>query len=224
VETSGPVVYIVDDDEAVRRSIAMLCGTVGIGARTYASAQEFLADLGHLHSGAIVMDMRLPGINGLDLQQRLRDRGIHVPVIIVTGYGEVPDAIRAIKGGAFDFLEKPLKEQDLLTAIQKAIEYDAVEREQRVRRSAVQSQLASLTSREREILRLILDGCNTRQTSERIGISRKTVDYHRKRLLRKMRADSVVGLLVLIKESGVSIEDTGPPGPRVAQSIAAAVQ
>ena len=223
METSGPVVYIVDDDEAVSRSIAMLCGSVGIGARTYATAQEFLADLDNLRGGAIVLDMRLPGINGLDLQQRLRDRGVHTPVIIVTGYGEVPDAVRAIKGGAFDFLEKPLKEQPLLMAIQKAVEYDALRRQQRSRRSAVQSHLASLTSREHEILRLVLDGCNSRRMSERLGISRKTVDYHRKHLLRKMHADSVVGLLVLLKEAGLSLNDAHPLGLHAPQSVAVGV-
>ncbi len=203
--------YIVDDDEAVSLSIAMLCGSVGIGARTYATAQEFLADLDNLRGGAIVLDMRLPGINGLDLQQRLRGRGIHTPVIIITGYGEVPDAVRAIKGGVFDFMEKPFSEQRLLTAIQKAIEYDAAEQDRWARQSDVQSHLASLTGREHEMLRLVLDGCDSRQMSERLGIGRKTVDYHRKHLLQKMQATSAVGLLVTLREAGLSAMNVSPP-------------
>jgi len=204
MDTTGPIVYIVDDDEAVRTSVATLCATVGISTMTYATAQEFLVGFDPDQRGAIVLDLRLAGINGLDLQQRLRQKNIATPVIIITGYGEVPTAVQAMKNGAFDFLEKPFNTHQLLSVLQKAIEYDADLCDRRRHWSDTQSRIRELTFREDQVMRLMLDGCDAAEVGEKLGINHKTAQFHRKNVLDKMGVDSVVGLLLLLKDMPLS--------------------
>ncbi len=191
-----PAVYIVDDDEAVRGAIEWLLGTVGLQVHTFASGQEFLDSFDATEApGCIVLDVRMPGKGGLEIQAELKALDCPLPVIILTGHGDAPMAARAIKDGAFDFIEKPFNNQALLDIIQKAIHESEALIEARRQRDEVSRRLQSLSERERQVLDLILKGKSNQEMAGELNISRRTVEVHRANLMEKMAAGSIAELM-----------------------------
>ena len=192
---SEPTVFIVDDDQAVARSLRWLIETVRLGVETFASAQAFLDEYDLSKPGCLVLDVRMPGISGLELQERLAARRINVPIIFITGHGDVQMAVRALQAGAFDFVEKPFNDQDLLDRIQKAIAFDAERRGKEAQRAQLQALFASLTPREREVLDLVVEGMSNKAIANTLGLSAKTVEVHRAKVMEKMHARSISDLV-----------------------------
>ncbi len=201
VSVKPATVYIVDDNPAVRDAIRWLVRQVGLDAQTFASAQEFLAAFKPGMRGCLVLDIRMPGLSGLDLQDRLVQSGIQLPVIIVTGHGDVPITVRAMKAGAFEFLQKPFNDQALLDAIQAALEkYDALWRQEDKRSQASRS-LAVLTPREREVLDLLRHGKPNKVIAALLDLSVRTVEGHRANIMDKMGVRSLGQLIELAVKS-----------------------
>ncbi|MEW6249155.1 MAG: response regulator transcription factor [Planctomycetota bacterium] len=198
--TRTPTVFVVDDDQALCESLQWLLESVGLAVRTFPSAEQFLAAYDPADPGCLVLDIRMPGMNGLDLQNRLGGRGITLPVIVITGHGDVPLAVRALRAGAVDFLEKPVHDQLLLQRIRAALERDAATRREQERRSGTAARLAHLTPREREVLELVVAGRANKQIAAELGVTQKTVEVHRKRVMQKMGVRSAVALTRLILE------------------------
>jgi len=192
-----PTVFIVDDDADIRQSLHWLLESVRLPARTFASAQELLDARIAGQPGCLVLDVRMPGMSGLDLQAMLGQAGIHLPVIIITGHADVPMAVRALKGGAFDFIEKPFSDQVLLDRIQRAIELDAQRRSRRATREMIESRLRRLTSREFEVMELVVAGKSNKAIAAAMGLSPKTIEVHRAHVMEKMEAASVAELVRL---------------------------
>lgn len=190
-----PTAYIVDDDESIRTLWRWLLESNAIEVRTFASAREFIDAYRPGGPGCLVLDLRLPGMSGLELQEYLRQREIAIPVVFVTGHGDVPSAVSAIKGGAVDFIQKPFGYREVLAIIQRAFERDAEIREQRAQRSEVAARLARLTEREREVMQRVIEGKLNKVIADELGISVKTVEFHRAKVMEKMGADSVAGLV-----------------------------
>jgi two-component system response regulator FixJ len=185
------VVHIIDDDAAVRRSLALMLGSVGHATRTYAAAEDFLADIEAVEPGCAIIDIRMPGMDGLALQQELRRRGVLMPVVIVTGHGDVALAVQAMKAGAVDFIEKPYAEADMLRAVSAALEREADERQQRVASETATARIATLTPRERDVLRLLVAGWPNKVIAHELGISPRTVEIHRANLMDKLACRSL---------------------------------
>ena len=190
-----PLIAIVDDDDMVRESICMLVRTVGLDARGYASGRAFLDDPQAIDSDCLVLDVRMPGISGLELQQRLTGPLQDVPLIFVSGHGDIPMAVQAMRHGAVDFLQKPVAEQVLLDRIQSAIELARERRERQVNHAVVRARYSLLTGRERDVLAGIVGGAQNKQIAADLGISIRTVEQHRAQLMRKMRARTVAELI-----------------------------
>lgn len=191
-----PIVYLVDDDEALRGAIAWLLGTVGLKVRDFASGQEFLDQFGPVESpGCIVLDVRMPGKSGLEVQQELRAADCPLPVIILTGHGDAPMAARAIKDGAFDFVEKPFNNQALLDTLQKAIHESETRIRTRQHRDEIIRRIQSLSEREHQVLSLIIKGKSNQDMADALDISRRTVEVHRANLMEKMAVTSVAELM-----------------------------
>jgi len=190
----------VDDDEAVCRSLSLLIETVGLKVQTYGSAQDFLDAYDPAQSGCLVLDVRMPGMSGLELQSKLIAESLNIPVIIITGHSDVLLAVQAIKVGAVDLIEKPFRDQDLLDNVQKAIEIDAEVRRRQTKRADIETKMALLTPRELEIIELLVIGKSSKIIGYELGISQKTVDYHRVHILEKMGVDSVVELALLAQK------------------------
>lgn len=201
-----PIVYIVDDDEAMRTSLKWLIESVGLRVLTFASAQAFLAADAPSHAGCLVVDVRMPGMSGLDLQAHLAKRDCRLPVIIITGHGDVAMAVRAMKAGALDFIEKPFNDETLLNSIQRGLDLDATQRRQRLRRADIAARLAQLTPREQEVMALVTDGRANKEIAATLGVSAKTVEAHRARVMDKMQAASLADLvrMALIAEESPS--------------------
>jgi two-component system, LuxR family, response regulator FixJ len=198
-------VFVVDDDASMRKSLRWLFQSVGLGVETYSSAAEFLAGLGDSRSGCIVLDVRMPGMSGLELQEQLSKRGVNLPIIMVTGYGDVPMAVRAMKGGALDFIEKPFNDQDLLDRVRKAMDLDVRKRQEQAEVADVASRLAMLTRREREVMELVAAGLPNKEIGERLNLSKKTVEVHRYHLMRKLGVSSVADLVrmaMVVRDEG----------------------
>lgn len=191
----NPLVMVVDDDAGIRNAMRILLKSVGIEATLYASAQEFLAAYQPSQPGCLVLDIRMPGMSGLELQQQLNLRGAVVPVIFMTGHGDIPMAVEAMQHGAFDFLQKPFRDQDLLDRIQRAIARDAERRESLGEHTRIKSHLESLTAREREVLELMVKGKQNKQIAQELGVSPRTIEIHRARVMEKMEAHSVAELV-----------------------------
>ena len=195
-QTQPPaVVFIVDDDEAVRNSLRLLVKSVGLPASTAKSAQEFLESYDPGHAGCLVLDVRMPGMSGIELQQQLNLRGAVIPVIFITGHGDIPMAVEAMQQGAFDFLQKPFRDQDLVDRIQRALEKDRINRDELTQRSRILERLTSLTPREREVLDLIVSGKPNKIMAADLGLSQRTVEIHRARVMEKMGASSLAQLV-----------------------------
>lgn len=191
-------VFVVDDDHAVRKSLDMLIRSVGLPVQTYSSAQAFLAQYTSEQPGCLVLDVRMPGMSGLELQRHLKEHNVPMPIIIITGHGDVPIAIRALKDGAVEFLEKPFSKQLLLEHIRAALERDAERRREAERQFEIQTRLAALSGREREVMELVVAGKASKQIAVELGISKKTVDVHRTRVMRKLRVESLPELAELV--------------------------
>jgi RNA polymerase sigma factor (sigma-70 family) len=190
-----PTVFVVDDDALVRRSLERLVLSVGLRAKTFSTAQEFLECERPEGPACVVLDIRMPGLSGLDLQEKLSATGLDMPVIFVTGHGTVPMSVRAMKAGAVDFLQKPFDDQILLDAIQRAIDKDRQGREQRAGLRELELRLDSLTPREREVFALVVTGLLNKQIAGELGTSEKTIKVHRARVMQKMEADSLADLV-----------------------------
>jgi two-component system, LuxR family, response regulator FixJ len=197
---SQALVFVVDDDEAVRSSTKLLLKSVGLPAVTYSSAQEFLDNYDPLQPGCVVLDVRMPLMSGLELQQLLNIRGAIIPVIFITGHGDIPMAVEAMQHGAFDFLQKPFRDQDLLDRVQKALEKDRVNRVQLREKTRIQERRDSLTPREREILELMTRGKPNKVMAADLGVSQRTVEIHRARVMEKMGASSLAQLVRMVMD------------------------
>jgi FixJ family two-component response regulator len=195
-------VFIVDDDEAVRGSLKLLLKTLGLPAQAYASAQEFLADFDPQHSGCLVLDIRMPGMSGLELQEELNTRGAMLPIIFITGHGDVPMAVEAMQHGAMDFLQKPFRDQDLLDRINRALEKDRVGRELLGNRERIQARIVELTPREREVLTLVTQGKANKVIAADLQLSQRTVEIHRAHVMEKMGANSLAHLVRMVVDAG----------------------
>ncbi len=194
----SPVVFIVDDDEAVRGSLRLLLKSVGIAASTYASAVEFLDTYNAAQPGCLILDVRMPGMTGLELQERLNVQGAVIPVIFITGHGDIPMAVEAMQAGAFDFLQKPFRDQQLIDCLQRALKRDAANRAELSERGRIQERVASLTPREREVLLLVAEGKANKVMAAELGVSQRTVEIHRARVMEKMGAASLAQLVRMV--------------------------
>jgi FixJ family two-component response regulator len=194
-------VYVVDDDASVRLMLEQLVRSAGLRAETFATAEEFLEHCVASSPGCLVVDLRMPGMGGLELQRTLAERGVALPIILLTGYADVATAVRAMQAHAFDVLEKPFGSQALLDRIRQGVEHDAAAQELRDRRADIDRRLAMLTRREREVLDLVGTGLATKQIAARIGRSVKTVEVHRTRVRRKLGVRSLAEIVRVAIES-----------------------
>jgi FixJ family two-component response regulator len=192
---AAPIVFVVDDDVSVRESLELFIRSAGWGPETFASAHEFLARPRVDVSSCMVLDVSLPDLSGLDLQQRIAGERTDMPIIFITGYGDIPMTVRAMKAGAVEFLTKPFGDDVLLSAIQNAIEHSQTARGQDAERQAVRHCYDSLTPREREVMGLVVSGLLNKQITSRLGTSEITVKAHRGQVMRKMKADSLADLV-----------------------------
>jgi FixJ family two-component response regulator len=197
------VVFVIDDDASLRRAIQRVLGSVGLHVELFGSAREFLAANRPDAPSCVVLDVRLPGMSGLDLQRELTSAGIHIPLIFITSYGDIPMSVRAMKAGAVEFLTKPFRDQDLLDAIQLALKRDRFRRESEADVQWLRERFESLTPREREILPLVVSGLLNKQIAASIGTSEATVKVHRSQLTRKMGAQSLADLVRMAERIGI---------------------
>ena len=207
--TADTIVHVIDDDEAVRQSIEFLLGTSGITARTYDSASAFLNALPTIDSGCIITDVRMPGISGIDLLRRLGEMRIKMPVIVITGHGDVPLAVEAMKIGAIDFLEKPFADDLLLASVQSALNRSQENAARDAERAEVQARLATLTNREREVLEGLVVGKPNKVIACDLAISPRTVEIYRANVMTKMQAASLSELVRMALVVGVTKSGTG---------------
>jgi two-component system response regulator TtrR len=196
-----PTAYVVDDDEAIRTLWRWLMESNGIAVQTFGTAAEFIAAYKEGGLACLVLDVRLPGMSGLELQDYLKREGIEIPIVFVSGHGDVPTAVSALKGGAVDFIQKPFGYREVLQIIQRAFERDAEIREKRAKRSQVTERVAALTEREREVMQRVIEGKLNKVIADGLGISMKTVEFHRAKVMEKMGADSVAGLVQLMLQN-----------------------
>ena len=201
MKTPAACVFIVDDDEAVRSSVRFLIRSVGLQAQVYRSAQDFLAGYDPRHPGCLLLDVRMPGMNGLELQQELNRRGATIPVVFISGHGDVPMAVEAMQQGAFDFLQKPFRDQDLLDRVQRALTRDTESRSRLAARAEIQARLATLTPRETEVLQLITRGKANKVVGAELGVSQRTVEIHRAHVMEKMNASSLAELVRMVLDT-----------------------
>jgi two-component system, LuxR family, response regulator FixJ len=198
-----PVVYIVDDDEGMRRALTVLITTVGYNAVAYARPADFLAKFDAEQQACLVLDVRMPEMSGLEVQQHLNRAGSMLPVILITGHGDIPMAVQAMKDGAFDFLQKPFRDQELLDRINAALKQDAENREAIGRQADLKRRSETLTAREREVMLLVVDGRANKVIAIDLGLSERTVEIHRANVMEKMGARSVAHLVKMqLKLSG----------------------
>jgi RNA polymerase sigma factor (sigma-70 family) len=188
-------VFVVDDDQAMRNSLKWLIESIGVEVESFASADDFLRQHQPGRAGCLVLDVRMPGMSGLDLQEHLSEKGMQIPVVIITGHGDVPMAVRAMKHGAVDFIEKPFNDEVLLDAIRRAIAHEHQQRIQQGEYLQLQQRLASLTPREHEVMTMVTEGRSNKEIANALGVSAKTVEAHRARVMEKMQAGSLAELV-----------------------------
>ena len=198
--TGSPVVFAVDDDASVRSSLKFLLSTVGLHVESFDSADTFLHKNPPDAPSCLVLDVRLPGLSGLDFQRELAARKISIPIVFLTGHGDIPMSVRAMKAGAVEFLTKPVRDQDLLDAVRIALERDRARREQEKEVMIVQRRFDSLTSREREVISMVVSGMLNKQIADQLGTAESTVKVQRSRAIEKMHAESLVDLIRMIEK------------------------
>jgi FixJ family two-component response regulator len=196
-DLDAATVYVVDDDDSMRRALNLLLTTVGYQTAAYASPKEFLEKFKSEAAGCLVLDIRMPGMSGLELQQHLNRMGSMLPVIFITGHGDVPMAVQAMKEGAFEFVQKPFRDQDLLDRINHALEQDKENRTTLARRADVLHRFESLTPREKQVIQMVVDGAANKVIAIDLGLSERTVEIHRAKVMEKMGARSVAHLVKL---------------------------
>lgn len=191
----GSTVYIIDDDHGMRQAVQDLVESVGLHAESFSTGEEFLRKGPNSKPSCLVLDVRLPSMSGLDFQRRLADTGVQIPIIFITAHGDIPMSVGALKSGAVEFLTKPFRDQDLLDAIQQALQRDRIVREQQAEVHELQSRYRSLTAREKEVIGLVVSGMVNKEIASEIGTSESTVKIHRGNVMQKMRAASLVDLV-----------------------------
>ncbi len=194
-ESENPIIYIVDDNDDIRETLELLFESVDLEAKSFGAAGEFLDAYPMGQPGCLIADVRMPGMSGLELQEEMVKRSIDLPVIIITGYGDVQMAVNAMKAGAADFIEKPYKEQELLDRVHKAISQNAEKHQENSEEQKAREELAQLTTRERQVLEYIVDGEPNKRIAYHLGLSEKTVEFHRSNIMKKMEAKSLAELV-----------------------------
>ncbi|MEA2678701.1 MAG: hypothetical protein QOK03_423 [Candidatus Binataceae bacterium] len=203
MKEADSVVFVVDDDASVREAIKSLIKSVRLRVETFETAQQFLQSKRLEAPGCVVLDVRLPGLSGLDLQRDLAAHEINLPIIFITGYGDIPMSVSAMKAGALEFLTKPFRDQDLLDAIQKALERDRAVRRQRSETTELRERFGALTAREREVMGLVVAGLLNKQIEGELGTSEVTVKIHRSQVMKKMGAGSLAELVRMTEKLGI---------------------
>lgn len=206
--SQAPIVYIVDDDDGMRRALANLLDALDVDARCFASAEQFLAAERSSAPGCLILDVRLPGIGGLQFQDELRKAGVLLPVIFITAHGDIPMSVRAMKAGAVEFLPKPFRDQDLIDAVQLALARDRERLETERESAEVRANYMTLTAREREVLHLAASGLMNKQIAAELGLAEITVKIHRSNISRKMEARSIVDLVNMLQTLNLEGGDT----------------
>lgn len=205
MEKSDPnsIVYIVDDESAVRDSLGLFISSMGLSVKSYISAEDFLNNYSPALPGCLILDVRMPGMSGLDLQQEILKKQITLPIIFISGHAEIPDSAKAFRAGAIDFLEKPFDNGVLMERIVEAINKDIADRKQRLVQSEIQRRINRLTDREKEVLQLIVGNHSNKEVARILDISHRTIDVHRARIMEKMEAENLTELLTLVMQGNV---------------------
>lgn len=190
-----PIVFVVDDDEAVRLSTEMLIRSMGLRVESFDSATEFLEDFDPQQPGCVILDIRMPGMSGLELQEHLNEMKASIPIVFVTGHGDVPMAVKAMKAGAVDFIQKPFRDQELIDRVHSALDEDREKREESATRAKINDRIKTLTSREFEVMGLVVEGKPNKEIAFDLGLSPRTVEIHRARVMQKMGAGSLPDLV-----------------------------
>ncbi len=190
-----PIIFVVDDDEAVRLSTEMLIRSMGLRVESFHSASEFLEEFDPQQPGCVILDIRMPGMSGLELQKHLNEMKAPIPIVFVTGHGDVPMAVKAMKAGALDFIQKPFRDQELIDRVHAALDDDREKRQESAVRTEINARIKALTSREFEVMGLVVEGKPNKEVAFDLGLSPRTVEIHRARVMQKMRAGSLADLV-----------------------------
>ena len=205
--TDTPTVFVVDDEASVRDALALFLDSEGLSVRTYDSAQSFLQEYRSNFHGCMIVDIRMPGMSGLELQEILNEKGVDLPVIFLTGHGDVPMSAKAFKAGAMDFIEKPFNDEELLARIRDAIAKHRVSRRLRLQGARIVKRFSRLTPREKQVMQAVVAGKPNKVIARELGVSPRTIDIHRSRVMQKMRARTLPDLVTMAAVAGIRLTD-----------------